>query len=155
MAFTRFKDDEARIQKQMEEMTYVGRYQLDVPGPGVNLPFMEDAQLRMQKWGANLQTNAVNLESDLLGLTRPLQRDDVVKNNYKKFAASTAQQNYPNLQPFIEESRASLPAWTFRDREQTRWETPMNDPQSHLEIPFTHNQLTRTMAKDEYRRSHS
>ena len=151
--FTRFKDDEARIEKQMEEMTYLGRYQLDVPGPGVDLPFMVDAQIRMQKWGANLQTNVVNVESDLMGLSRPLQRDDVEKNDYTKYAASTSQQNYPNVLPFVDESRATHPAWMFRDREHPRWETPMRDPQSNLEIPFETNVLSRRVAKDEYRRN--
>jgi len=154
MAFTRFKDDEARIQKQMEEMTYVGRYQLDVPGPGVDLPFMEDAQIRMQKWGANLQTNVVNVESDLFGMSRQLQRDDVNKNDYTKHAASTMQQHYPNVQPFVEESRASHPAWMFRDYDTGRLDIPLKDAQNHLEIPFQNNQLSRTMAKDEYRRTH-
>ena len=43
-------------------MTHSGRYQLDVPGPGVKMPFQDDAQIRMQKWGANLQTNVGGLK---------------------------------------------------------------------------------------------
>ena len=69
MAFTRFHDDDVRIEKQLEQQTYVGRYQLDVPGQGVNMPFQDDAQLRMQRWGANRHKNPVNLESDLYGLS--------------------------------------------------------------------------------------
>ena len=75
MAFTRFHDDSARIKKQVEESSFVGRYMLNTPGPGDNLPFFEDPQLRLQKWGANLKTNTVNMESDLLGLTRPHQHE--------------------------------------------------------------------------------
>ena len=70
MSFTRFHDDEARIKKRLEESTFQGRYFLNVPGPGMDLAFHEDPQLRLQKWGANLHNNTVNLESDLHGLTR-------------------------------------------------------------------------------------
>ena len=63
MSFTRFHDDDLRIEKQLEQQTFIGRYQLDVPGPGATMPFQDDAQLRMQKWGANLQTNSVNLDA--------------------------------------------------------------------------------------------
>ena len=113
MAFTRFHDDPARIKKQLAESTFTGRYRIDTPGPGINLPFYEDSQLRLQKWGGNLQTNTVNLESDLFGLTRKLQRDLVDENDYKKKAATGTLPNYPSANPFIEESRASHPAWTY------------------------------------------
>ena len=42
MAFTRFHDDPHRIQKQLEESTYIGRYTLNTPAQGMNLPFNED-----------------------------------------------------------------------------------------------------------------
>ena len=42
MAFTRFHDDPARISKRLEESTFTGRYQLDRPGPGVDMPFYEE-----------------------------------------------------------------------------------------------------------------
>ena len=48
MSFTRFHDDPARIKYGLEISTYSGRYSLDTPGPGVNLPYLEDTQIRMQ-----------------------------------------------------------------------------------------------------------
>ena len=75
MSFTRFHDDPYRIQKQLEESTHTGRYQLDTPGQGINLPFMEDPHIRLQKWGSNLRTNTTAIESDLRGLTRKLNND--------------------------------------------------------------------------------
>ena len=53
MSFTRFHDDKCRMQKQMQEQTYTGRYMLNVPGNGINMPFAEDPFMRLQKWGAN------------------------------------------------------------------------------------------------------
>ena len=61
MSFTRFHDDPNRIKKQIDESSFAGRYMLNTPGQGMNLPFSEDPQIRLQKWGANLQTNTVNL----------------------------------------------------------------------------------------------
>jgi hypothetical protein len=149
MSFTRFYDDPARIQQQLKEHTFVGRYQLDTPGPGINLALQEDPQMRMQRWGANLRTNTVNLESDLIGLTRTLQRDPL-SNEYTKHAAASTMPSYPMAQPFVEESRASHPAWTYRDLEHPRWELPWINPQANLEKRFHDNIQTRILEKDYY-----
>jgi len=151
MSFTRFHDDDLRIEKQLEQQTFVGRYQLDVPGQGSIMPFQDDAQLRMQKWGANLQTNTVSLESDLMGLTRRTGRDDIDEQNYKKHAVQTQPINYPKSNPFIEESRATHPAWMYRDLEHPIWESPIVNPQSNLEKPFHDNIQTRILEKDYYK----
>jgi hypothetical protein len=148
MAFTRFHDDPARIKKQIDESSFTGRYMLNVPGPGDTLPFYEDPQLRLQKWGANLRTNTINLESDLRGLTRPLNRDLVEDNNYKTHAVHSGNSVYSNVSPFIEESRASHPAWMYKDLEQPRWEAPFLNPLNGLEKGFHENIQTRILEKD-------
>jgi hypothetical protein len=153
MSFTRFHDDEVRINQQLKVLTFQGRYQLAVPGQGASMPFQDDSQLRMQKWGANLRTNTVNLESDLIGLTRPLQRDNVDTNNYKTQSVSSSQIPYSTKNPFVEESRASHPAWMYRDLEHPRWETPIINPQANLEKPFHDNIQTRILEKDFYQPS--
>jgi len=153
MAFTRFRDDPVRIQKQLEESTFTGRYRLDTPGNGLDLPFYEDPQLRLQGWGANFRNNTVNLESDLLGLTRPLNRDLVDINDYKVNSVPTSQPTYRSSQPFIEESRASHPAWMFRDLEHSRWETPFLNPLNGLEKGFHENIQTRILEKDLFKPS--
>jgi hypothetical protein len=148
MAFTRFRDDPIRIQKELAQSTFTGRYQLDTPGQGIDLPFLQDPQLRMQKWGANLRKNPVQLESDLFGLTRRINRDYVVVNDYKDHAVIADAVTYREENPFVDESRASHPAWTYRDLEQTRWETPFLNPQAHLEKGFHDNIQTRLLEKD-------
>ena len=148
MAFTRFHDDPARIKKQIEESSFAGRYMLNTPGQGTDLPFFEDPQLRLQKWGANLRNNTVNLESDLRGLTRRTNRDLIDDNDYKQHAAITSHQNYNNKQPFIEESRVSHPAWMYKDLEQSRWESPFLNPLNGLEKLFNENIQTRILEKD-------
>lgn len=147
MAFTRFHDDPYRIRKQVQESSFAGRYNLDVPGPGINLAFFEDPQFRLQRWGANLQTNTVTLESDLRGLTRKLGRD-YDSSEYTKHTVSTDTLLYPTQQPIVEESRATHPAWTFRDLEHPRWEEPWMNPQANVEKMFHCDIQTRILEKD-------
>lgn len=150
MSFTRFHDDPHRIKKQNTESSFAGRYMLNVPGPGEDLPFIEDAQVRLQHWGANLQNNTVDLEGDLRGLTRPLNRDLTNANDYKKQSVYSAPKYYHSSEPFIQESRASHPAWMYKDLEQTRWETPLLNPLNGLEKGFHENVQTRILEKDNH-----
>ena len=150
MSFTRFHDDPARIQKQLAESTFTGRYMLNTPGPGIDLPYMEESQMRLQKWGANITTDIVNLESDFRGLTRPLNRDLVEMNQYTEKAVIPLPLVYPSVDPFIEESRASHPAWMYKDLEQPRWELPWINPQANTELRFPNNIQTRILEKDYY-----
>lgn len=151
MAFTRFHDDPYRIKKQVEESSFVGRYMLNTPGQGVDLPFMEDPQLRLQKWGANLHTNSINLESDMMGLTRYNNRDLPEENNYKINSVQTGRNYYSNETPFVQESRASHPAWMYKDCEQNRWENPLLNPLNGLEKTFHENIQTRILEKDNFK----
>jgi len=151
MAFTRFHDDPARIQKSLEESTFISHYQLNAPGPGDENPFLEDPNIRLQRWGANLHRNTVELESDFRGLTRPLNRDLILENNYLRHSITAPLvTNYGISQPFVEESRATHPAWTYRENITERWEEPWINPQSGLEKPFQSNIQTRILEKDNF-----
>ena len=59
-------------------------------------------------------------------------------------------QSYSSMNPFLEESRATHPAWMYRDLEQSKWETPLLNPQINLEKPFTENVQTRILEKDHF-----
>lgn len=150
MSFTRFSSDPARIKKQLDETTFSARYMLDKPGQGVNLPFFEDPQIRMQTWGANLYKDPTSIESDMLGLTRRYNRDLVDVNDHKKHAVIAQPMVWGNSQPFVDESRASCPAWMFRDVQNNRWEQPLLNPLNGLEKGFNENISTRILEKDNY-----
>ena len=149
--FTNIRSDNARIKKNLEISTFIGRYMLDVPGPGLDLPFMEDTQVRMQYWGANLQTNRVDLEGQLFSINRKISRDYNDKDEYKKFMVETQPiQIFSSRNPFVEESRSSHPAFVYRELETNRYETPWINPQANLEKPFNDNIQTRILEKDNY-----
>ena len=143
MASTRFNSDSARVNKHLQESSGLIRYQLNAPGPGVDTPFFEDPHIRVQKWAANLGNNTTDLESDLRGINRKLGRDNVSKT------PASYTQSYGTQASFIDETRASLPAWTLRDLENNRWytNTSFHDVQSKIEIPFPTKESTRIQQK--------
>ena len=55
-----------------QQQTGPSRYILNVPGNGSKPCFMNDPQLRLQKWGANLKSvvngGPIDIDSDLVGL---------------------------------------------------------------------------------------
>lgn len=150
MSFTRFHDDPCRINKQLQESTDPGRYMLNVPGNGDKPYYIEDPYIRIQGWGANLRTNTINLESNLMGLNQPLSRD-CLQNNYLKTAVYSSPISYPSCCPsFVEQSRVTHPAWTYRDLEQTNWYYPQLNPQENVCFPFQNNLSTRILEKNTY-----
>lgn len=155
MSYTRFNSDPDRLRKYAAESSFAGKYALNTPGPGDKLPYVEDPQMRMQFWGANLMTNTVNLESDLRGLTRKMNRDGIDINDYKLNAAGgmAAAANYGSLPTFIDESRATHPAWMYRNTEIDRWEQPFINPQANVEKVFPDNIQSRILEKDHFRPS--
>ena len=150
MAFTRFKYDNCRTKKSLQQATDPGRWILNVPGNGANPCYMEDPQIIPQKWGANLRTNTINLESDLLGLTKRVNKDCLGVDNYKKTAVETSKINYPTIGTITEQPRATNPAWTARDLEQVNWYILPLNPQENVCFPFQNNLSTRILEKDYY-----
>jgi hypothetical protein len=155
MSLTRFNDDPARIKKKLHEMTTMSQYQLNAPGPGLDTPFFEDTHIRLQKWGANLRNNTTNLESDLIGINRKNRKYPI---EYNANTPITSEIGYGKHAAFIDETRASNPAWTLRDLEHTRWATIGSMPipamavgvanlPTPVDTPFLANQSTRIMQK--------
>ena len=150
MSFTRFHDDQSRVEKYLQESTDQGRYILNMPGNGPKPCFMEDPHMRLQNWGANLMSNTINLESDLMGLSRKLNKDCVAENNYKIHSVSSNKISYPSCNPITEQSRAIMPAWTARDLEQSNFDYLHLNPQENVALRFHNNLNTRILEKDHY-----
>ena len=124
MACTRFSNDPARIAKNAAISTFAGRYQLNVPGNGLDVPYINDPHIRLTKWGANHRTNMVDIQSDLYGLTRPYNRDIIGLNSHYDYAvASERSMNYSTVGEITDESRAMAPAWIYREMDSERFIT--------------------------------
>jgi hypothetical protein len=151
MACTRFKYDNCRTKKELQQSTDPGRWILNVPGNGANPCYIEDPQIIIQKWGANLRTNTINLESELKGVNKPLSRDCLGKDNYKSYNVQNQAIEYPVCNnTFTEESRATNPAWWYRDLEQVDWGYPPINPQINTCLPFQNNLSTRILVRDDF-----
>lgn len=150
MANTRLRNDPIRIKKEMDIFSFPGKYQLDVPGQGTQMPYVEDPHLRLQYWGANRQSHIVDVEGDLKGYTKKISRDYLNTDEYQKFVPTQSEKNvYPNCDKNVtEDTRHVLPPFLFRGIGQDRFEEPFINPQSHIEIPFHNNLQTRIIEKD-------
>lgn len=149
MANTRINYSSCRTIKHLQQSTDPGRYMLDVPGNGDKPGYMSDPNIIIQKWGANLRTNTIHLESELLNLNRNLNRDCLGKDNYETHKVPNRAIIYPvNTTLTTEQSRAIMPAWTARDLEQVDWYTLPLNPQENTCLPFQNNLSTRILEKD-------
>jgi len=157
MAFTRFNYDESRTRKLLQESTGPGRYILNKPGVGANPHYFEDPHIRLTEWGANLRKSktgsAIDISSDLQNRTRRLTKYCTPKQfPFSGVTKSTENyKSYATQKSFTDETRASDPAWMYRDLEQTRWEYPLLNPQENVCLPFHNNLSTRILEKDYYR----
>ncbi len=151
MANTRFKYDESRTKKALQQTTDPGRWILNVPGNGAKPCYMEDPHIIMQKWGGNLRTNTINLESDLRGVNRQIGRDCLGKDNYLSYNVKNEAIQYPSCSKlYTEQSRATNPAWMYRDLEQVDWYYLPLNPQANTCFNFHNNLNTRILEKDNF-----
>jgi hypothetical protein len=148
MAFTRFNYDECRTKKRLQQSTDVGNYHLNVPGNGTTPFFIEDPNIRIQKWGGNLRTNMVDIDSSLKGIDKQLKCDSM-RNNPKPVQSSAI--SYPSTRLlYTEQSRTIQPAWNLRGLETPKSEYLHYNPQIKANIPFMHNISSRDIEKDLY-----
>jgi hypothetical protein len=160
MAHTRFYDDPCRQQKHLDESTFIGNYYLNQPGNGLNPVFINDPHIRQQYWGANLSHNKTELESDLRGITRKLNRDHQNTNRHLNYTTSKLLYDPKSYTTYMDEvtseTRTTHPAWVYREVDNNYEGIPNNfsylhiDPQEHTNIPFPSNIQSRIIEKDYY-----
>jgi hypothetical protein len=121
------RSDSDRIKKQLEISTYDGRYQLNTPGPGINVGFIEDPHIRLQHWGCNLYHDRVAIENEL---SNRFSRRPSAYRPMSSYQPMSRHMNPAQNVPTIE-SRSCLPAWIFRDKESVRESISLIDVSRH------------------------
>ena len=155
MAFTRYNYDECRTKKKLQESTGPGRYILNVPGNGSNPCFFNDPQIRLQKWGANLDNvingGPIDIDSDLTGRTRRLTKY-CSKDRFSKSGVPQIEKvEYPVCSDALtDQSRATHPAWQYRALPQNREYPLFLNPQENVCMHFENNLNTRLLERDNY-----
>jgi hypothetical protein len=135
---TNIRESIGRRNKEAEISTYQGRYYLDTPGNGTQLPYFTDSHMRIQKSSGVIgESGTVDWESELRGITRPLAKGDIY--DYKTSKLPIIARIHEHNILVSDESRSTLPAWTFRELEQDRWEKPFLNPIDKAIIPFDIN----------------
>ena len=155
MSFTRFNYDPCRTKKLLEESTGPGRYMLNKPGWGDKPCFFADPQVRMQGWGANLRNvpggAPIDIDSDLLGITRQLTKDCSKKEYPKTGITFSTKKEYPTCkQEMTSQSRATHPSFLYRDLEQSNRYPLFLDPQENVCMPFQNNLNTQLLERDNF-----
>ena len=145
MANTRFNYDEARTIKKLQESLDIEKYALYTPGNGRNPTYISDIHILPQKWGGNLVSDPIRLESELQ--RSAWSKGDYVKSKIGEYAAN----NYPvDNSKVTRESRYITPAWEVRNIPIDRMDYLPTDPQLHSMITFPNNIDTRNTVKDYY-----
>lgn len=155
MAFTRFNYDDSRTKKKLQESTGPGRYSLNMPGNGTSPCFFNDPQIRMQKWGANLENvvngAAIDIDSDLKGVTRKLTKYNQKTQFPNSGVPITQKVDYPICgDALTDESRATHPAWKYRALPQNREYPLFLNPQENVCMRFHNNLNTRLLERDNF-----
>ena len=155
MSFTRFNYDPCRTKKLLEESTGPGRYMLNKPGWGDKPCFFSDPQIRMQEWGTNLRRvpggAPIDIDSDLLGITRPLSKDCSKKEFPFAGVVFSMKKEYPTCgKEFTSQSRATHPTFLYRDLEQSNRYPLFLNPQENVCMPFQNNLNTQLLERDSF-----
>lgn len=145
MACTRFKYDKARTIKELQQSTDPGRYVLNVPGNGSHPCFMENPSIRLQKWGANVATQRLEVENDLLGINRTY----VKWNNEIDLPTACATDHYKTCSKlYRDQARSLIPS---RENDHMYWNAPIRPCDVHF-VNRHVEQCTRLTEKDAYER---
>ena len=126
-----------------------------MPGNGPTPCFFNDPQIRMQKWGANLESVVngapIDIDSDLTGRTRKLTKYCTNKKFPNAGVPTTQKTEYPICgSALTDESRATHPAWMYRALPQNREYPLFLNPQENVCMQFHNNLNTRLLERDNF-----
>jgi len=129
-----------------QQLTDICNYHLLVPGNGLQPFFIEDPNIRIQKWGGYSYTNMIDIDSSLKGIDKQLKCDVLQKSKLQTNPIS-----YPSTSLlYTENSRLICPAWNLKGKEFVKSDYLHYDPRIKSNIPFTHNLSSRDIQKDNY-----
>jgi hypothetical protein len=109
----------------------------------------------MQEWGTNLRRvpggAPIDINSDLLGITRPLSKDCSQKEFPFAGVVFSMKNEYPTCgKEFTSQSRATHPAFLYRDLEQSNRYPLFLNPQENVCMPFQNNLNTQLLERDRF-----
>ena len=150
MSFSRLPYDSCSYKHKLAESIGAGEYQISTPNH-CDPCFVPSPSIRLQHYGDALCDGLIDVDSELLGITRKSTHDPSGKYLPSK-------QPYCALKPLkecneldSENCRLSNPPCTLRCRGWNRWEWLCRDPQENALMGFDWNVSNRTIVKDNHR----
>ena len=93
--------------------------------------------------------NAIDLESDLRGMTRTVNRDEIPKNTHLTHRVDRIESNMSRLNSSAtDQSRVTNPAWWHKDEQQYRPDILFYNPQDRIIPDFKSNSSSRIEQKN-------
>ena len=157
MAFSNIFYDKFKVQKKLEQYENNLKYMVQVPGNGTRPYFINDPQIRLQKFGGNISYNITDLNSNLIGLgsilsnCNDINKIDITRKGNNNLETNFSEKQFPIYKDAItDESRLMMPAWTLRDMEAPNWNNMTHVPIQNFEISFQNNINSRNLEKDRF-----
>jgi hypothetical protein len=118
MSSTRIGNDAFRQQDNNKLSTEIGRYILNTPGNGIDNPYINDINIRLQYWGANIRTDSINIENKLFNVGERLSTHNLTTNNNYLIKKTAEPLIFPiNNSNITDNTRMLYPIYTTRDME--------------------------------------
>ena len=150
MSFTRLPFDSCAYKHQLQESIGVGEYTLDRNAP-CSPCWVPDPSINVQRSGAAVcAAHLIDVDSELLGITRPASRCPSKKYlpSDKPFCTAEPLRECNDLR--AEHCRLSNPPCSLRSSGWNRWELLCKDPQDRVIPEFDYGTSTRTVIKDNH-----
>ena len=163
MSFNRLDYDTGCYKQYIAESVGPLEYQIGTPKISCEPCMPKDPGFILQRSGASVdkEQSLIDVDSELLNITRPLSNNPV-KKFLPKFTKDGEINNNPMNQklhfkecnmPTREDTRLSNPPSTLRGTGWNRWEWLCQDPQERVEIPFDYNIQNKLVVRDNHRAS--
>lgn len=162
MSLNRLAYDNCSYEQVLGESLGPGFYQLTTPPNTCNPCHSTDPRIRLQSTGVSLNqnTNLVDIDSELLGITRNFSNcnkrqfnpNDKCLNNSKLCIESEKTPiEFNDCFKHTEDTRLSNPPCNLRGTGWNRWEWLCKNPQENIEEPFDSLIDSRTLSKINHR----
>ena len=151
MSYSRLPYDSCAYNHQLKESVGPGEYRLD-PNKPCDPCFVPDPSVLIQRSGAAIcPNNLIDVDSELLGITRHQSKCPGQKYlpSDKPFCGAVPLKECNSLR--AEPSRYSNPPCTLRSTGVNRFEWLCKSPQDQVEIPFEYGVSSRIVVKDTHR----
>ena len=141
--FSRTKDSIKKIKYDVKNLSQNNDYIFGTPGNGLNPYYIKDSHIRLQKWAGNLRTNTIDIENDLLGKTRNLNRDNLSLNSHKNhetlsFSQYYMESSFPNTHTMLDHNivqrKQKIDVLPDRNTRDILFDNPQNHVYNNKEV---------------------